>query len=136
METRAPILNSVLISGNLTEDPNERILENGTELMNFRMANNLPYRDRQGEWKDKVCYVSVSMFGKSVSRLVAKLHKGSPVVVEGTLAYSTWESQDGGKRSEVKIQAYKIQALEKNPPEQAPRASEPYEEFNHDDIPF
>jgi single-strand DNA-binding protein len=147
VDIRLPSINKVLISGNLTDDPRTNILENGTHVANFRIASNQRYRSRDGEWRDKTCFVDVVTWRQVAERVASRLHKGSPVMIEGELQYTQWNSQDGSKRSRVEILARSVQMLEKtgesgskssyeensdNPPE--PDSSD--EPDYADDIPF
>lgn len=114
MNIRLPNLNHVIISGNLTHDPDNTILTSGTHLLTFSLANNQRYKDKGGEWKDKPCFVEVKVWAKLAEVMAGKLHKGSPVVVEGSLEFSQWDDRDTGKkRSKISITAKSIQAIEK-----------------------
>lgn len=113
MDIRLPSINKVLISGNLTDDPRTNILENGTHVANFRIASNQRYRSREGDWKDKTCFVDVVTWRQLAERVASRLHKGSPVMIEGELQYTQWNAQDGSKRSRVEILARSVQMLEK-----------------------
>ncbi len=113
MDIRLPSINKVLISGNLTDDPRTNILENGTHVANFRIASNQRYRGRDGEWRDKTCFVDVVTWRQLAERVASRLHKGSPVMIEGELQYTQWNAQDGSKRSRVEILARSVQMLEK-----------------------
>ncbi len=146
MDLRLPSLNKVLISGNLTDDPRTNILENGTHVANFRIANNQRFRGRDGDWHDKTCFVDVVTWRQLAERVASRLHKGSPVVVEGELQYTQWSAQDGSKRSRIEILARSVQMLEKqgdtsgssfNRNQDEPPRRETYEEPTYsDDIPF
>lgn len=140
-----PSINRVLITGNLTDNPKTRILENGTHVANFRMASNQRYRGRDGEWHDKTCYVDVVAWRQLAERIGERLHKGSPVMVEGELQYTQWNGQDGSKRSRVEILARSVQMLEKSGDSSAsygsqedepPRTEEHDEPDYTDDVPF
>ncbi len=142
-----PSINKVLISGNLTDDPRTNILESGTHVANFRVASNQSYRDRNGEWQKKTCFVDVVTWRQLAERVASKLHKGSPVMIEGELQYTQWDSQDGTKRSRVEILARSVQMLEKTgeygsspspsgSSEEPPRSEEPQGPDYSDDIPF
>lgn len=145
MDIRLPSINKVLISGNLTDDPRTNILENGTHVANFRIASNQRYRSRDGEWRDKTCFVDVVTWRQLAERVASRLHKGSPVMIEGELQYTQWNSQDGSKRSRVEILARSVQMLEKtgesggssyNGGSDGPRPDPSDEPDYSDDIPF
>ncbi|MEA3266801.1 MAG: single-stranded DNA-binding protein [Candidatus Fermentibacteria bacterium] len=147
MDIRMPTINKVLISGNLTGDPRTRILENGTHVANFSLANNQSYRGKDGEWHEKTCFVDVVTWRQLAERVGSKLHKGSPVMIEGELQFSQWNAQDGSKRSRVEILARSVQMLEKTGDygsspsrgggsDEPPRKEAPAEPDYNDDIPF
>ncbi len=113
MELRMPSINKVIISGNLVRDPDTRILENGTHMARMSIANNQRYRDRNGEWQEKTCYVDVVAWRKTAELVSEYCRKGSPVLVEGELVYNSWEDSDGNRRSRLEVNARRIQFLEK-----------------------
>ncbi|MCK4807974.1 MAG: single-stranded DNA-binding protein, partial [Candidatus Aegiribacteria sp.] len=126
MDLRMPSINKVIISGNLVRDPDTRILENGTHLSKMSIANNQRYRDRNGEWQEKTCYVNIIAWRKTAELVGEFCRKGSPVLVEGELIFNSWEDRDGSKKSRIEVNARRIQFLEKrgqdssykdNPPE-------------------
>jgi single-strand DNA-binding protein len=113
MDLRMPNINKVIISGNLVRDPDTRILENGTHLAKMSIANNQRYRDRNGEWQEKTCYVNIIAWRKTAELVGEFCRKGSPVMVEGELVYNSWEDRDGNQRSRLEINARRIQFLER-----------------------
>ncbi len=113
MDLRMPNINKVIISGNLVREPDARILENGTHLAKMSIANNQRYRDRNGEWQEKTCYVNVIAWRKTAELVGEFCRKGSPVMVEGELVYNSWEDRDGNQRSRLEVNARRIQFLER-----------------------
>jgi len=145
MDLRLPTINKVMISGYLTDDPRANVLENGTHVASFGIASNQRYLGRDKEWHDKTCFVTVVAWRQTAERVAAKLHKGSPVMVEGELQLTKWVAQDGSNRSRIEILARKVQMLEKTGgsyPSNSDRATgtnaqeePPAPEFE-DDVPF
>ncbi len=113
MDLRMPSINKVIISGNLVRDPDTRILENGTHLAKMSIANNQRYRDRNGEWQEKTCYVNVIAWRRTAELVSEFCRKGSPVLIEGELVFNAWEDRDGTKRSRLEVNARRIQFLER-----------------------
>jgi single-strand DNA-binding protein len=108
------MLNRVLITGNLTQDPEVRYIPSGAAVANLRLASNRRYKDvTSGEWKDDTCYVNVVAWRQLAERCGDSLHKGSPVLVEGRLQSRSWEADDGQRRSTIEIVADRIQFLER-----------------------
>ena len=113
MDLRMPSINKVIISGNLVRDPDTKILENGTHLAKMSIANNQRYRDKNGEWQEKTCYVNVIAWRKTAELVSEFCSKGSPVLIEGELVFNSWEDRDGNKRNQLEVNARRIQFLEK-----------------------
>ena len=105
-------LNRVVITGNLTKDPEGRTTPSGTSLCKLRVAVNSRSKDgASGEWVDKPNYLDVTVWGAQGENCVTYLSKGRPVAVDGRLDWREWESQDGGKRQAVEIIADTVQFL-------------------------
>ncbi len=96
-------INRVVISGNLTRDPELRSTQSGMNILTFGMAVNDRRRNAQtGEWEDYANFVDCVLFGNRADFLSRTLHKGIKVVVEGKLRYSSWE-RDGQRRSKLEV---------------------------------
>lgn len=97
-------INRVVISGNLTRDPEIRSAQNsGVNILTFGVAVNDRRRNPQtGEWEDYANFIDCVLFGNRADYLSRTLHKGTKVVVEGKLRYSTWE-RDGQRRSKIEV---------------------------------
>lgn len=112
-EFKMPELNSVIIAGNLTKDPIFRQTTNGTPVVNFSIASNRRFRDKNDEWKEDVCYVGVVAWNRLAESCRDKLKKGNAVLVDGELQSRTFKTEDGGNRTIVEIKARRIQFLNK-----------------------
>jgi single-strand DNA-binding protein len=105
-------LNRVIITGNLTRDPELRTTPNGTSVCSLRVACNTRRKDASGQWVDKPNYFDVTVWGAQGENCATYLQKGRPVGVDGRLEWREWEAQDGsGKRSAVQIVADSVQFL-------------------------
>jgi len=109
----APNINRVVITGNLTRDPELRSTpNNGMSICSLRVAVNGRKKDPDsGQWVDKPNYFDVTVFGAQGENCAQYLSKGRPVAVEGRLNWREWEAQDGGKRQSVDIIADTVQFL-------------------------
>ncbi len=89
-------VNVVVITGNLTRDPELRHLGSGTAVCKLRVAVNSRRKDGQtGEWVDKPNYFDVTVWGAQGENCANYLSKGRPVAVEGRLDWREWEDQGG-----------------------------------------
>jgi len=105
-------VNVVVITGNLTRDPELRHLGSGTAVCELRLAVNGRRKDQSGNWVEKANYFDVVVWGGQGENCATYLSKGRPVAVEGRLDWSEWEAKDGsGKRQAVRIVANTVQFL-------------------------
>ena len=105
-------INVVVITGNLTRDPELRSTPGGTSVCKLRVAVNSRRKDGQtGEWVDKPNYFDVTVWGAQGENCANYLSKGRPVAVEGRLDWREWEDKEGGKRQSVEIIANSVQFL-------------------------
>jgi single-strand DNA-binding protein len=106
-------VNVVVITGNLTRDPELRSTGAGTSVCEMRVAVNSRRKDgRSGEWVDKPNFFDVVVFGAQAENCATYLQKGRPVAVEGRLDWREWEAKDGsGKRQAVQIIGNTVQFL-------------------------
>jgi single-strand DNA-binding protein len=106
--------------GNLTRDPELRYIPAGTAVVNLRLAVNRRFRDRNGEQKDEVCFVTAVVWDKQAELCNQYLQKGRSVLVEGRLQSRTFEDASGNKRNVLEVRAERVQFLGPRP---APSAS-------------
>ncbi len=125
MDLKIPDLNQVMIAGRVTRDPEFRMTQSQQAMSFFSVAVNRRYQDKaSGEWKDKVTFVPVTVWGPAADRCKDKLRKGTPVLIEGRLTSSEYTDKAGQKRKELKITATRVQTLafDGPAPEGAPKA--------------
>lgn len=95
-------INRVIISGNLTREPELRRTQSGLGILSFGVAVNDRRRNPQGEWEDYANFIDCTMFGARGEALARILKKGMKVSLEGKLRWSQWE-RDGQKRSKIEV---------------------------------
>lgn len=106
-------INVVVITGNLTKDPDLRSTTGGTSVCELRVAVNSRRKNGQtGAWEDKPNFFNVVVFGAQGDNCANYLSKGRPVAIEGRLDWREWDAKDGsGKRQAVQIVANSVQFL-------------------------
>ena len=120
-------INRVIISGNLTRDPELRKTAGGLPVLGFGMAvNDRRKNQATGEWEDYPNFIDCTIFGSRAEGVAKYLAKGAKVAVEGKLRWSTWE-KDGAKRSKIEVIVDELEFMSKT---EAPTA-DPV-----DDLPF
>ena len=127
-------VNNVVISGNLTADPEVRVLagETPTTVANFTLANNNPKKDND------TAFVRVTAFGRTAEVVGEYLAKGSPVVVIGEIKQNRFENKEGQKVSYLYIKANSVQMFPKkgNGDSIQDDAADRAEYVDENDIPF
>jgi single-strand DNA-binding protein len=105
-------INRVTLVGRLTRDPELRALPSGTSVLSLGLAVNGRQKDQSGNWIDKPNFFDIKVFGGQADMLANHLSKGRRVGIDGRLDWSSWEAQDGTKRSKVEVVAQSVQFLD------------------------
>ncbi len=145
-DIKFPRLNSVIISGHLTRDVELRHTAKGTSVAKIGMAFNRVYKTAEGNWNEEASFLDISAWGKQAELCSERLHKGSPVIVEGYLKTSFYNDRDNQQRKSVEIVANKFHFLEKTEStyDDSSRAEAPVDydaekmdkNITDDDVPF
>ncbi len=104
-------INRIVLTGNLTRDPELRTTPSGTSVCSLRLACNTRRKDASGEWVDKPNYFDVTIWGRQGENAAQYLAKGRPVAVDGRLEWREWDDQQGNKRQSIDIIADSVQFL-------------------------
>src|SRR4051812_32456175 len=95
--------NQVTLMGNVTRDPQMKMLPSQTQCAEFGLAVNRVYRAADGEDREDTCFVDLVAFGRQAEVIGEYCKKGKPLFVQGRLKYDTWEDKTGGKRSKLQV---------------------------------
>lgn len=150
-------INKAMVYGNLTRDPELKVLPGGMSVCSFSLATNRVYNDRDGKKQESTDYHNIVIFGKQAETTAKWLTKGSSAFIEGRMQTRSWE-KDGQKQYRTEVIADRVQFGPKggNPPTGGSSASSasstkansnsdanasvlpdyPEEEINPEDIPF
>ena len=104
-------INRVILTGNLTRDPELRSTPSGTSVCSLRLAVNSRRKNASGEWIDKPNYFDITVWGAQGENCSNYLSKGRPVAIDGRLEWREWEAKDGTKRQNVEVIADSVQFL-------------------------
>lgn len=136
-------INRVIISGNLTRDPELRSTATGLPVLGIGVAVNDRVKNHQtGEWEDYPNFVDCTLFGARAESLARFLTKGAKVCIEGKLRWSQWE-RDGVKRSKIEVIVDELEFLSSRnstdaapAPTAAPKVIDAGSTVCDEDIPF
>jgi len=105
-------INRVVLTGNLTRDPELRSTQSGMSVCSLRLASNTRRKDSaSGEWRDKPNYFDVTVWGPQGENCARFLAKGRAVAVDGRLEWREWTTDGGDKRQTIEIVADAVQFL-------------------------
>jgi len=104
-------INRVILTGNLTRDPELRNTPSGMAVCSLRVATNSSRKDESGNWVDKPNYFSVTVWGAQGENCAKFLSKGRPVAVDGRLDWREYQDKDGKNREAIEIVADRVQFL-------------------------
>jgi len=111
---RVPSINSITISGRLTKDLEVRYISSGSAVVTLSIAHNRNFKDKNGGWQKEVSFVDVVVWGPRAEGCGKYLHKGDPVLVEGSLRTRTYTNKDGKTVKVTEIFAQRVHFLESN----------------------
>ena len=101
-------LNSILIEGNLTRDPEVSATPKGTPVCTFAVASNRFYK-QEDETQQEVSFFDVETWSRLANVCGEQLKKGRGVRVVGRLKQDRWVDTEGKNRSKVKIVAEHVE---------------------------
>ena len=105
-------INRVIVTGNLTRDPEMKALPSGTAVCSLRIACNGRRKNNEtGVWEEVPNYFDITVWGSQGENCGKYLSKGRGVAVDGRLRWREWTGQDGQKRQGVDIIADTVQFL-------------------------
>ena len=105
-------INRVILTGNLTRDPEVRSTNSGLSVCSLRLAVNSRRKDgTTGNWVDEPNYFDITVFGAQGENCARFLSKGRPVAVDGRLRWREWQTDNGDKRQAIEVIAESVQFL-------------------------
>ncbi len=104
-------INRVVLTGNLTRDPEVRATSGGLSICKLGVACNTRKKNSStGTWEEKANFFRVTVFGAQADTCGQYLKKGRAVAIDGRLEWSQYEVE-GQKRESVDIIADTVQFL-------------------------
>lgn len=94
-------VNKVILIGNLGKDPDVKYTASGVPVAKISVATNERYKDKSGEWQDRVEWHHVVLWQRLAEITGEYLSKGSKLYLEGRLQTRSWEDRETGQRKYV-----------------------------------
>lgn len=96
---------TITVVGNLTRDPQFRILKDGSSTATAGIAVNRRWTTKDGTTAESTVFYTVVVWGASARNITASLRKGDRVVAIGRLEPREWTDQQGERHLSVEIVA-------------------------------
>lgn len=84
-------LNKAILIGNLTRDPELKVIASGNKVCTFSIATNRVYKDSNGVKQEKTDYHNIVVWGKTAENVANYMKKGSQILVEGRMETRSWD---------------------------------------------
>lgn len=97
--------NSVQLIGNLGNDPEVKVFDNGNTLCKLSLAVNEYFKDKEGKSQKRTNWMKVAAWGKTAEHMVNILTKGNRVAINGKLINRQYDGKDGKKRYVTEVYA-------------------------------
>lgn len=128
-------MNRVIITGNLTKDPEKRTTQSGVAVTTFTVAVNRRFINQQTGQRD-ADFFNVVTWRKAAEACAKCLAKGRKVAVVGSLQNRTWEDANGNKHYATEIIADEVEFLTSHKADGAPEAAPGAPADVDDELPF
>jgi single-strand DNA-binding protein len=102
-------VNTVILAGHLTRDPELRPLAGEKVVVQFGLAINRRYKGADGEVKEDSTFVDCEAWGRTAELIGQYLAKGSAAYVEGRLRLDSWQDKEGKNRQRLKVVVDNVQ---------------------------
>lgn len=131
------MINSVILVGRLTADPELRYLPSGTPVVSYTLAVQNPFR-KDNNGKPTADFINVVTYGQQAENLAKYKKKGNLIGIEGMLRTRRWEDKRGKKHSITEVVTNRVSFLvyDNNNQEQPATEEIPNMASDQDDLPF
>ncbi len=86
-----------------------KYLNSGTGVCELSLATNRRFKKSDGEWAEESCFVDIVVWGRSGENCNQYVKKGSSILVDGYLKFDSWQTQEGQKRSKLRVVADRVE---------------------------
>lgn len=132
-------LNLVQLIGNVTRDPEVKVLTSGEKLCTCSVATNREWKDKTtGEKKKEADFHNLVIWGGLAEVFEKYVHKGDPLYISGELRTRSYDDKDGKKQYRTEINVKNMSMLGSRGASQGAEepAVDPNAEVRAEDLPF
>lgn len=91
-------VNKVILLGHLGKDPEVKYTPQGTAVAKTSIATNSSYKDKSGNWQERVEWHNLVMWSRLAEVAGEYLHKGSQIYIEGHLQTRSWDDKQTNQK--------------------------------------
>lgn len=103
-------MNRAVITGYLLNDPELKILSNGSKVTNFAISTGRRYLSKATNQEvDERVYVDCEVWDTGAETIVNNFKKGDPIELDCSLKMDRWQDQSGKTRSKIKLRVNKFE---------------------------
>ena len=102
------MLNKVILMGRLCADPEFRQTPSGVATCRIRVAVDRPFTNKQTGERG-ADFINVTCWRQTAEFVSRYFHKGSMIIVEGSLRNNDWTDQNGVKHYSMDVQADNVE---------------------------
>lgn len=96
-------INQCTFVGRLGQDPEITVTPTGRKKAKFSIAVSDKWTDESGIKHEKTTWVPITAWNRLASTVESYLHKGSQVLVQGKLGFSTYTDKNGIERTSTTV---------------------------------
>ena len=136
-----PSMNSIMLIGNLGQDPELSYTANGVARTQLSLATNRRVR-RNEEYEDETTWHRVTLWRRNAENAAQYLQRGRRVLVEGNVSSYKYTDDQGQERVFTSVQGQRIQYLSPQQTDREPKENNGVTEvgpagvLDPDDLPF
>ncbi len=97
--------NNVKLIGRLGQDPEVKLLDNGSKLATFSLATSDSFIAKDGHKQEQTQWHSIVVWGNLAGICEKYLKKGKEIAVDGCITYRTWDDKNGTRHYKSEIVA-------------------------------
>ncbi len=100
------MINSVVLMGRLTYDPELRTTPSGMSVISFQIACDRRFKSNEEE--NKADFIDVVAWRQTAEFISRYFRKGSMIAIEGSIQTENFTDKDGNKRKSVRVVANNV----------------------------
>lgn len=89
------MINSIVIQGRLTKEPELKYTTSGTAVASFGLAVQRNFKNQQGDYEAD--FPMVQAWRKTAELITEHFHKGDEILIQGRIQTRTYDNQQGQK---------------------------------------